>query len=48
MIRRLTQIFLASVLVLAVSAEGQTDYTKEIEKWRSERETTLKKENVVA
>jgi uncharacterized protein (DUF1684 family) len=44
MIRRLTQIFLASVLVLAVSAEGQTDYTKEIEKWRSERETNLKKE----
>jgi uncharacterized protein (DUF1684 family) len=44
MIRRLTQIFLASVLVLAVSAEAQTAYSKEIEKWRSDRETNLKKE----
>jgi uncharacterized protein len=42
--RRWTQISLGTVLLLAVSAEAQTDYAKEIEKWRSERETTLKKE----
>src|SRR3979490_1616852 len=47
MIRRFcswTHIFVGTVLVLAVSAEAQTDYTKEIEKWRSEREINLKKE----
>lgn len=43
--RRLTQIFLGAVLLLAISAEAQTDYAKEIEKWRSERETNLKKES---
>jgi len=43
-LRRWTQIFLGTVLVLAVSAEAQTDYAKEIEKWRQEREANLKKE----
>lgn len=37
-------IFLATVLATLVSARAQTDYAKEIEKWRSERETNLKKE----
>ena len=43
-LRRWTQIFLGTLLVLAVSARAQTDYVKEIEKWRSEREANLKKE----
>jgi uncharacterized protein len=43
-LRRWTQIFLGTVVVLAVSARGQTDYAREVEKWRSERETNLKKE----
>jgi uncharacterized protein (DUF1684 family) len=37
-------ILLAAVLVSMVSAQAQTDYAKGIEKWRSERETNLKKE----
>jgi uncharacterized protein len=44
MIRRLrrgTQILLGTVLALTVSANAQTDYGKEIEKWRKERETNL-------
>jgi uncharacterized protein len=43
-LRRETQILLATVLVLTVSANAQTDYGKEIEKWRQERETNLTKE----
>ena len=37
-------IFLAIVFASMVSAHAQTDYVKEIEKWRGERETNLKKE----
>jgi hypothetical protein len=37
-------ILFAIVLGLLGSARAQTDYTKEIEKWRSEREANLKKE----
>jgi uncharacterized protein (DUF1684 family) len=43
-LRRWTQILLGSVVVFVTSAQGQTDYAKGIEKWRSERETNLKKE----
>src|SRR5205814_7092805 len=32
------------IILLAVQGWGQADYTKEIEKWRQERETKLKKE----
>src|SRR5947208_8138675 len=44
MIRRFAHIFLTVVLVSATAASAQTDYAKEIEKWRRERETNLKKE----
>lgn len=37
-------IFLAIVFAPLVLARAQTDYAKEIEKWRGERETNLKKE----
>jgi uncharacterized protein (DUF1684 family) len=37
-------VLLAVVLVSLTSARGQTDYVKGIEKWRSDRETNLKKE----
>src|SRR2546421_11049209 len=37
-------IFLAIVLVCLTSAEGQTDYARAIENWRTEREANLKKE----
>ena len=37
-------IFLALVLASVISARAQTDYAKEIEKWRGEREANLKKE----
>jgi uncharacterized protein (DUF1684 family) len=37
-------IFLAIAFVAAISARAQTDYAKEIEKWRSDREANLKKE----
>ena len=43
-LRRWTQMVLGAGLILAVSAQAQTDYVKEIEKWRSEREANLKKE----
>ena len=43
-LRRWTLIFLGTILVLAVSARAHTDYVKEIEKWRGEREANLKKE----
>ena len=36
-------IFLAIGFVAVISAQGQTDYAKEIEKWRSDREANLKK-----
>src|ERR1700736_3444424 len=42
--RRLTQIFLGSVVVFATSARAQTDYNKSIEKWRGDHEVNLKKE----
>ncbi len=37
-------IFLAIGFVSLISAQGQTDYVKAIEKWRSDTETNLKKE----
>src|SRR3954468_16597868 len=37
-------ILLALVLAPLVAAQAQTDYSKEIQKWRDERETNLKKE----
>ena len=42
--RRRFGILFAIVLASLVSAQAQTDYAKGIEKWRSERETNLKKE----
>src|SRR4029078_5244773 len=42
--KRSPGIFLAIIFAAALSAQAQTDYVKEIEKWRSERETNLKKE----
>jgi len=45
MIRRFAQILLGVLLVSATAAWAQqTDYTREIEKWRQEREANLKKE----
>jgi len=38
MIRKSRTFFLGVVLVSATAAWGQTDYSKEIEKWRQERE----------
>ena len=43
MVRRFAQIFLGICCCVTV-AQAQTDYAKEIEKWRQERETNLKKE----
>lgn len=37
-------IVLTFVLVLVISAQGQTDYIKAVEKWRSDEEADLKKE----
>src|SRR5947209_3143206 len=37
-------VLLAVILASLTAAEAQTDYTKEIEKWRQEREANLKKE----
>src|SRR5438477_10423239 len=37
-------IFLAIGFAGVISGQAQTDYAKEIEKWRSDRETNLKKE----
>lgn len=37
-------IVLAIVLGVLISAQAQTSYVKEVEKWRSDRETNLKKE----
>jgi uncharacterized protein len=37
-------ILFAIVLAAMASAQAQTDYAKEVEKWRSEREANLKKE----
>ena len=37
-------IFLAVTFASLVSARAQTDYVKEVEKWRSDREANLKKE----
>jgi uncharacterized protein len=42
--RRFTQIFLGIAVVFSAAAQAQTDYVKEVEKWRSEREANLKKE----
>jgi uncharacterized protein (DUF1684 family) len=39
-----TSILLAIVLGFAISARAQTDYVKAIEKWRSDEESSLKKE----
>lgn len=44
MISKFALIALGIVFVSATAAQGQTDYVKEIEKWRSERETKLKTE----
>ena len=37
-------IILTVIFASLISAQGQTDYVKTVEKWRSERETNLKKE----
>src|SRR3954471_10212021 len=37
-------LFLAALAAFGGLAQAQTDYVKEVEKWRSERETNLKKE----
>lgn len=37
-------VLLAALVVSLTSAQAQTDYAKEIEKWRQEREANLKKE----
>src|SRR3954451_7360246 len=37
-------LFLAALAAFGGLAEAQTDYVKEIEKWRSEREANLKNE----
>src|SRR3954470_13752888 len=37
-------ILLAMLFSWLISAQAQTDYTKEIQKWRSEQEANLKKE----
>lgn len=42
--KRSLGIFLAIGFLTAILAQGETDYTKEIEKWREEREANLKKE----
>jgi len=42
--RKVLGILLTLVLVSVTSVPAQTDYAKGIEKWRSERETNLKKE----
>src|SRR6188768_2515819 len=44
MISKFALIALVVVFVSATAAWAQTDYVKEIEKWRAERETNLKKE----
>ena len=38
-------ILLAIGLVFLTSARAQTDYIKAVEKWRSDEETDLKKDN---
>jgi uncharacterized protein (DUF1684 family) len=43
-VKRSLGILAAVALATLVSAFAQTDYAKEIEKWRAERETNLKKE----
>src|SRR5688500_8714421 len=42
--RKMPILLLAIILVSIGPASAQTDYAKEIEKWRSEAETNLKKE----
>src|SRR6266404_3112391 len=42
--KRRSGIILAMVLGCLISAAAQTDYVKEVEKWRSDREANLKKE----
>src|SRR5438477_12470785 len=42
--KRSLSILLATAFVAAISARAQTDYAKEVEKWRSDREANLKKE----
>jgi uncharacterized protein (DUF1684 family) len=43
-VKKLSGILLALALGSAISALGQTDYAKEIEKWRSDQEVNLKKD----
>lgn len=43
--KKTTGILLAIVLGVLTAAEAQTDYVKTIEKWRSDEEADLKKEN---
>ena len=42
--KKATSILLATILGFLASAEAQTDYSKAIEKWRSDEEANLKKE----
>jgi len=38
-------VLLATAFVALVSANAQADYVKDIEKWRSDEESDLKKDN---
>src|SRR5213078_1527346 len=42
--KRILAVLLAAGFAVVISAQAQADYTKEIEKWRQEREANLKKE----
>src|SRR4051812_19065292 len=42
--KRILAVLLAAGFAVVISAQAQADYTKEIEKWRQEREVNLKKE----
>src|SRR6478735_6139439 len=42
--RKFFGIVLAVAFVALLSAQGQGDYAKEVEKWRGDREANLKKE----
>src|SRR5437667_5305070 len=42
--KKANSLLLATILGFLASAEAQTDYSKAIEKWRSDEEANLKKE----
>ena len=43
--KKSSNILLAIILVALTSARAQTDYIKAVEKWRSDEETDLKKDD---